>query len=513
MNVLIVADKSDIKDYKAIIKCAPNTSVLGAVTSVNNNFITELKEKYHPHALVIDTSVSAKKTSVSEVINDMHRVYPYIKVIVLTDEEDNADYPAFAVIRGQITNVEFNSIIKQAQDDIEKADFQQLANSNGNNEHNSQTVDLSGAGKTEKLYSKSTDSKVDNLSNLKIKVPNIKPSKRKRKRSDKAPLLIAVVATAVIVVVVTILVCVKSCNTNMEVATNDEVPGSVVTTTEVPGSEPLPTEEEIIVSFTDAPTAPATDETQPITSDKPVAKPDNEKSKVETSKNNSSSKANSSSSSSKGNSSSSSNQSSSKSDVSVSYDKNKYNNSGNYNVSSIRLSYSSKTLKVNEYIYITATTYPKTKTVSWTSSNTYVATVNSSGKVTAMNVGTAVVTASVDGVRASCTVTVNPKPTTAPKPTVVPKPPVVQKPTEAPATKDPVHLSVSSQGIVVGQIITITLEESRGCSWKISNPSVVQICGGGSNKITVKGVKSGSTDITATNTKTGKSYTCKITVN
>ena len=148
MNVLIVSEKSEIKNYENIVKAAPNTSVLGAVTTLNNDFITDIKEKYHPHALVIDTSVPAKKTNVYDVISDVSSMYPYIKIIVLTDEEDKADYPAFAVIRGQITNVEFNNIIKQAQDDIENADFQLLSDKTDSNKleevHTNAVADFDG---------------------------------------------------------------------------------------------------------------------------------------------------------------------------------------------------------------------------------------------------------------------------------------------------------------------------------------------------------------------------------
>lgn len=510
MNVLIVSEKSEIKNYENIVKAAPNTSVLGAVTTLNNNFITEIKEKYHPHALLVDTSVPAKKTSVYDVISAVNSMYPYIKIIVLTDEDDKADYPAFAVIRGQITNVEFNNIIKQAQDDIENADFQLLSDKTDSNKleevHTNAAADFEGTGKTTKLYPPSSNNNVDNLSNLKIKIPNIKPNKRKKgyTRDDKTPIIIAVTAVAVIVVVTTILLCIKSCNSNTIVATNDEVSESAATM--ISTTYPLPTEEEMIVSFTDSPSSPTVENAEATLSNKTSEKSESEKPKADTNKENSSPKSSSSSkssstssktssSSSSSKTSSNSSQSSNKSEASISYDNDRYNNSGNDDVSSIRLSYNSKTLRVDDYINLKATTYPITKSVSWSSNNTYVATVNSSGKVTAKNTGTAIITASVDGIKAKCTITVNPKPTAAP------------------TTKGPVKLSAATQKIVVGQIINITLDRSSGCSWKISNPSIVQICGGGSNKITVKGIKSGNTTITATNNATGNTYTCKITVN
>ncbi len=60
---------------------------------------------------------------------------------------------------------------------------------------------------------------------------------------------------------------------------------------------------------------------------------------------------------------------------------------------------------------LTATILPETadiQTATWSSSNTAVASVTSAGKVSALSVGTAVITAKVDSVEATCTVTVNP---------------------------------------------------------------------------------------------------------
>lgn len=95
---------------------------------------------------------------------------------------------------------------------------------------------------------------------------------------------------------------------------------------------------------------------------------------------------------------------------------NKNNNNNNNNkkddtieVSSIKLSKSSLSLKVGENSTLTATINPSNATdkkVTWSSSNKSVATVDSNGKVVAVGPGTAVITAKVGNKTVTCTVTV-----------------------------------------------------------------------------------------------------------
>ena len=81
-------------------------------------------------------------------------------------------------------------------------------------------------------------------------------------------------------------------------------------------------------------------------------------------------------------------------------------------VESIALSGSSVELKVEETVNISCTVYPDNasdKTVSWSSSDTSVATVNSYGLITAVGKGTCVITAQVGDQSKSVTVTVRNK--------------------------------------------------------------------------------------------------------
>lgn len=75
---------------------------------------------------------------------------------------------------------------------------------------------------------------------------------------------------------------------------------------------------------------------------------------------------------------------------------------------SVSVSPSSVTLTEGQSRYLTATVYPSnaSQSVTWTSSNANIASVSSSGKVTAVNAGTAIITAKTsNGKSATCTVT------------------------------------------------------------------------------------------------------------
>lgn len=108
---------------------------------------------------------------------------------------------------------------------------------------------------------------------------------------------------------------------------------------------------------------------------------------------------------------------------------------GIYPLNSISLSRTSVTLTPGKQTSLSIAYNPDnttaSKDVTWTSSNTRVATVDSSGMVTAVTQGTATITAQVAGKTATCTVTVQAAPAPTPAPTTAPTP----KPTSAPTPK------------------------------------------------------------------------------
>ena len=132
------------------------------------------------------------------------------------------------------------------------------------------------------------------------------------------------------------------------------------------------------------------------------------------------------------------------------------------------------------------TTY---KTITWTSSNEAIATIDSDGKVTAIALGTATITATCGSVSATCEVTVNPVPA------------------------ESITLDKIEAEILVGYSVTLTATvlpddtTFKTVTWTSSDEDIATVDENG----TVTGIGVGSTTITAT---CGSVYaTCDITVN
>ncbi len=165
-------------------------------------------------------------------------------------------------------------------------------------------------------------------------------------------------------------------------------------------------------------------------------------------------------------------------------------------VSSVSLDKESLTLTIGETSSLNATILPENaanKNVSWSSSETDVATVDSNGKVTALGVGKAMVTVTTEdgGKTATCIVTVNPISVTS------------------------VSLDQTSLTMTVGdsQSLTATVSPSnatdKSVSWSSNKTTVATVSSTG--EVTAK--TAGSAIITVTTTDGGKKATCSITVN
>ena len=144
------------------------------------------------------------------------------------------------------------------------------------------------------------------------------------------------------------------------------------------------------------------------------------------------------------------------------------------------------------------------KTVTWSSSNPAVATVNESGKVTAVAPGEVVITAKAGDKTAECKLTVNATPEPQPQPQ--PEPPV-------PVGVSSIALDQTNMVLQLGTSITLVAMISPDSAadktviWESSNPAVASVDENG--HVTTVGI--GEAVITA---KAGeKSATCKITVN
>lgn len=504
MNALIVSPKSDVKAYESILKATPNTNVLGVVTTVKTDFINDLKNKWNPHIVLIDTAVSYKNMNITEVIFNIKKFYPYIKVIVLTEENDSIDYPAsYSVIRGDITNLQLKDIINTTSHKSNSDEFE----------------DNDGSGITRKLSPQNileelpTD-KVDNLSTqLHIKIPDIK--KRKKHRYNKKKICIICAAASVVVLLTVIIVLLKINTPINDINAAEEI---VETTISDFMSDEKPTDAETDTTFSEDFTAASTN-----TTEAPPTTVKNESTKstipeISSSSDNSSKTSNDKKSSSSGNRSaesrinndnySSSNKSedvnnnpspdskSYSNSAIISYGNNdRYNNNNSNEVSSVKLSYNSKTMYVGDTLTLTATVAPSTASysLSWSTSNSSVVTVNN-GYLVAKSPGTATVYCRASDKSATCSVTVK-------------NAPAIQQ-----SQTDNVYLSVTSKTLSVGQSYTLTLQNCSNASFSVNDPSIVVISNKGNNFVVLRAIKKGTTTVVAQNSTTGKSYRCTITV-
>ncbi len=173
------------------------------------------------------------------------------------------------------------------------------------------------------------------------------------------------------------------------------------------------------------------------------------------------------------------------------------NTTTNVAVTGVSLSPISASLAVSATQQLTATVLPTNatnKTVSWTSSNSSVASVNASGLVTGVAAGSATITVTTqDGNKtATCAVTVT---TTTVAVTGV--------------TVSPTTASVAT-GATTTLIATVapTNATNKTVSWTSSNSSVASVNASG----LVTGVAAGTASITVTTQDGGKTATCAITV-
>lgn len=166
-------------------------------------------------------------------------------------------------------------------------------------------------------------------------------------------------------------------------------------------------------------------------------------------------------------------------------------------VTSVTLNKTQAEIKVGEKVNLVATVGPENatdKTITWTSSNAAVATVNN-GEVTAVKAGTAIITAKAGNVTATCEVTV--KEDT----------PVVVHVTS-------LSLDKTSEEMKVGESIklNVTVNPSdatdKGVTWSTSDESIAGVTQSG----VVVANKEGSVTITVTSNDGGIKATATITV-
>ncbi|MFT8314005.1 MAG: Ig-like domain-containing protein, partial [Clostridium sp.] len=170
-------------------------------------------------------------------------------------------------------------------------------------------------------------------------------------------------------------------------------------------------------------------------------------------------------------------------------------------VTSVTMSRTTDTLTIGGTDDLGTTIYPynaANQAVIWTTSDSKIATVSSSGYVTAIGAGTATITATtVDGSKtATCKVTVN-----------------------SPVAVTSVALSKTTSNLSIGgtDYISATVSPRNAANqaviWTTSNSSVVIITNTYSfGEVDIKGIAAGTATITATTADGSKIATCKVTV-
>ena len=159
-------------------------------------------------------------------------------------------------------------------------------------------------------------------------------------------------------------------------------------------------------------------------------------------------------------------------------------------VGSVKLDQTEVSVEKGKTMTLKATAYPSTledKTVTWTSSNTAVATVSSKGKVKGVRTGTATITctSNATGLSATCEVTVG----------------------SVKLDQAEVAVNKGKTVILTATVYPTTLED-KTVTWTSSNTAVATV----SSKGKVKGVRTGTATITCTSNATGLSATCEVTV-
>lgn len=164
-------------------------------------------------------------------------------------------------------------------------------------------------------------------------------------------------------------------------------------------------------------------------------------------------------------------------------------------VQSVELNKTELVLEVNGTEKLKATAEPSDATnqkVTWESNATNVATVDNSGKVTAVSEGTATITAKAGEQTATCTVTV----------------------TKADVAVESVTLNPTTLTLEKGSTgtLTATVEPQNATNntvtWSSSNPEVATVANG-----TVTAVSAGTATITVTTADGNHKATCAVTVN
>jgi uncharacterized protein YjdB len=151
----------------------------------------------------------------------------------------------------------------------------------------------------------------------------------------------------------------------------------------------------------------------------------------------------------------------------------------------------SYTMHVGDKKTLTATVWPSSTpgSITWVSDRTSVATVDANGKVTAVSIGTANITASQNGMSATCVITVDPI-----------------EVTKITLDRTSLNLGVNKTRTLVATVMP-TNATDKTVTWTTSDGTVATVTSAG----VVRGIAYGTATITATSSN-GLTATCKVNV-
>lgn len=167
-------------------------------------------------------------------------------------------------------------------------------------------------------------------------------------------------------------------------------------------------------------------------------------------------------------------------------------------VSGVSVDPTTAKIKVSDEIKISATVAPSNatnKAVTWTTSDNNIATVDNSGNVTGIAIGTATITATTKdgGFTASCTVTVEEKPVVA----------------ATGVTVDPTSTSVvEGKTVQLQETVLPASASNKSVSWTSSDEAVLTV----DNTGLVTALTEGNATVTVTTTDGGFTATCSVEV-
>lgn len=392
MNILIVANKSDCKDYTLLVKSAPNTTVLGAVNRINNDVLTTIKDKYNPHAIIFDSTVKHKGIDITIAIKSLKKIYPGAKIILFAQDNERElfdDLGLFAVVYDTITNLQFNDLLKGISDNIADDDVKTILSQNNRQKE------------------------------------VIRQSKQGHSTFFNTKKLIITAVIIILFAVLFIAVILQCSSSSDNTATPDEP-----STTSTESVDKLSTFTSTIDTQINSSTPSESNQYQQVagsryietTTTKVITKPTQKATKPKATQTPSTTiPPRKTSSNNNGDNENNKNKNTvvttkptvkkkqaTQTKITVDYNNDNWQNDKKEQTQ-IRLSYKSKTLEVADSFTLTATVTPKNKKVKWSTSDVNIAKIKSTGYVKAVSIGTATITATVDGQSSTCTVKVIPR--------------------------------------------------------------------------------------------------------